>query len=107
MRLLVVLLLVHGLAPGLSEVGEAAVHWAVTGHAAHSADDHGDLGDLGDEHGCGTTQHRCGCCPTQVVAAPERAGVAVAHPGAGGLPPRAEAPPGAPERARLLRPPIA
>jgi hypothetical protein len=67
-RLLVVLMLVHGLAPGLAEVGEAAVHWVRTGHVAHSAADHGDLGDQGSEHGCGTTQHRCTCCSAQVFA---------------------------------------
>lgn len=74
MRLLLVIALVHGLAPGLAEVGEAVVHWARTGHAAHSAADRGDLGDQGPEHGCGTTQHVCSCCTAQaVVPAPEMA----------------------------------
>ncbi|MBK9516084.1 MAG: hypothetical protein IPO09_01800 [Anaeromyxobacter sp.] len=69
MRLLLVLLLVHGLTPALGEVAEAVVHLAATGHLAHSDADHGDLGDQGDEHGCGTTQHQCGCCASQVLAA--------------------------------------
>lgn len=67
-RVLLVLLLVHGLVPDLAEIGEAVVHYARTGHLAHSADDQGDLGDLGTEHGCGTTQHRCACCPAQEAA---------------------------------------
>ena len=67
MRLLLVLLLVNGLTPALGEVVEAAVHLAATGHLAHSADDRGDLGEQGDEHGCGATQHHCGCCASQVI----------------------------------------
>lgn len=67
MRLALVLLLVHGLVPALGEVAEAAVHYAVEGHLAHSQADQGDLGDQGDEHGCGTTQHHCDCCASQVV----------------------------------------
>jgi hypothetical protein len=66
-RLLLILLLIGGLAPALGEVAEAVVHYAVEGHLAHSAADQGDLGELGDEHGCGTTQHRCGCCTSQTV----------------------------------------
>jgi len=67
-RVLLVLVLVHGLVPDLAEVGEAVVHYVQTGHVAHTAADHGDLGDQGREHGCGTTQHRCTCCATQAVA---------------------------------------
>jgi hypothetical protein len=67
-RVFLVLMLVHGLAPGLAEVGEAVVHYARTGHVAHTAADGGDLGDQGTEHGCGTTQHHCTCCETQAVA---------------------------------------
>lgn len=66
-RLFLVLMLVHGLAPGFAEVGEAVVHYARTGHIAHTDADRGDLGDQGSEHGCGTTQHYCACCGTQVV----------------------------------------
>jgi len=70
MRLLLVLWLATGLAPGLGEVAESAVHLATAGHLAHSDADHGDLGDQGDEHGCGATHHLCGCCASQAVAAP-------------------------------------
>ena len=65
MRIVLVLALIHGLVPALGEVAEAAVHYAVEGHLAHSSADQGDLGDLGDEHGCGTTVHHCDCCPSQ------------------------------------------
>jgi hypothetical protein len=67
MRLALVLLLVHGLVPALGEVAETVVHYLDEGHLAHSAADRGDLGDQGDEHGCGTTQHHCDCCSSQVV----------------------------------------
>jgi hypothetical protein len=67
MRFLLVMWLAVGLAPGLGEVAETAVHLATSDHLAHSDADLGDLGDLGDEHGCGTTQHHCGCCTSQVV----------------------------------------
>ena len=71
MRLLLVLLLIHGLAPAFGEVAEAVVHYATTGHLAHSDADEGDLGDQGDEHGCSPTSHRCACCAQQpVVASP-------------------------------------
>jgi len=68
MRVALVILLVHGLVPALGEVTEAAVHYAIEGHLAHTGADLGDLGDQGDEHGCGTTQHQCGCCASQFVA---------------------------------------
>lgn len=75
MRLALVLALILGLVPGLGEIVETAVHYAVEGHLAHSEADRGDLGDLGTEHGCGTTQHHCGCCASQlVVAQPTQAG---------------------------------
>jgi hypothetical protein len=67
-RLLLVLLLVNGLVPSLAEIGEAVVHYTRTGHLAHTAADRGDLGDQGPEHGCGTTQHHCACCPTEAMA---------------------------------------
>jgi hypothetical protein len=69
-RVALVIALIHGLVPGLGEVAETAVHYAVEGHLAHSADDRGDLGDLGHHHGCGTTEHLCGCCASQVLATP-------------------------------------
>lgn len=68
MRVLLVLMLMHGLVPGLAELGEAVVHYTRTGHVAHTAADAGDLGDQGTEHGCGTTLHHCTCCETQAVA---------------------------------------
>ncbi len=69
MRLLLITWLAVGLAPGLGEVAETMVHLTTSQHLAHSDADHGDLGDQGDEHGCGTTQHHCRCCASQVVAA--------------------------------------
>jgi len=68
MRFLLVMWLAVGMAPGLGEVAETIVHLSTSGHLAHSDADHGDLGDLGKEHGCGTTQHHCGCCTSQVFA---------------------------------------
>lgn len=69
MRLLLITWLAVGLAPGLGEVAETVIHLTTSRHLAHSDADHGDLGDQGDEHGCGTTQHHCRCCASQVVAA--------------------------------------
>lgn len=77
MRFLLVVWLAIGMAPGLGEVAETVVHLATSGHLAHSDADHGDLGTQGDEHGCGTTQHHCGCCASQVVAAAPRTEVAI------------------------------
>jgi hypothetical protein len=76
MRLALVLALIHGMVPAFGEVAEAVVHCAVEGHLAHTDADGGDLGDLGcHEHGCGSTQHHCTCCPSQEIAAsPSRAG---------------------------------
>ncbi len=70
MRLLLVLTLLNGLVPGLGEVAESVVHYAVDGHLAHTEADRGDLGDQGCEHGCGTTEHHCLCCASQPLAAP-------------------------------------
>jgi hypothetical protein len=107
LKLLLVLLLVHGLAPGLAEVGEAVVHYARTGHAAHTADDAGDLGDQGAEHGCGATQHRCACCATQPMASPAAVAIAsLAERGGGPFAPRGLTI-AAREPARPFRPPIA
>ena len=107
MRVLLVLMLVHGLVPDLAEVGEAVLHYARTGHVAHAADDHGDLGDQGSEHGCGTTQHRCACCATQPIA--PSADVVIASAGGGVARPLAPAETSllAREPARPFRPPIA
>ncbi|MCP3099439.1 hypothetical protein LZ198_11215 [Myxococcus sp. K15C18031901] len=68
LRVLLILLLVHGLVPSFGEAIELVVHYASTGHVAHEQVDESDLGDLGREHGCGPTQHHCGCCVSQFVA---------------------------------------
>ncbi len=98
MKVLLVLVLVNGLVPGLGEIGEAVVHWARTGHVAHTAADRGDLGDQGPEHGCGATLHHCACCASLAVAPAER--VAAASPDA----PAAQ-PPGASEAVAIARDP--
>jgi hypothetical protein len=107
MRLLLVLVLIHGLVPGVGEVAEAVVHYATTGHLAHSEADDGDLGDQGGEHGCSPTSHRCSCCaPQPLVATPARQVVRIAW-APSRLPP-AEAGQVAPRApARPFRPPIA
>lgn len=106
MRWLLLAILFHGFVPGLAEAGEAVVHLARTGHAAHSPADLGDLGDQGPEHGCGTTQHHCACCETQPVAPACTSLVVMAE----GAPTRsakpAEQTPAAREPARPFRPPI-
>lgn len=104
-RALLVILLVHGLVPGLAEVGEALVHYARTGHAAHSEADHGDLGDQGPEHGCGTTQHHCTCCTGLEVAAPGAVAIAL-HAGVARPVVPVESPHAAREPSRPFRPPI-
>jgi hypothetical protein len=68
MKVLLVIALIHGLVPAFGELVEATVHYATTGHLAHSDADHGDLGDQGDEHGCSPTRHRCACCVAQPLA---------------------------------------
>jgi len=77
MRIALVILLVYGLVPALGEVLETVTHYVTEGHLAHSDADRGDLGDQGDEHGCGTTEHRCSCCASQVVMAAHAGAVAV------------------------------
>ncbi|WP_242392392.1 hypothetical protein [Anaeromyxobacter oryzisoli] len=69
MRLLLVLVLVNGIVPDLAEAGEAVVHCLRTGHVAHCAMHRGDPGRQCDEHGCGSTHHRCTCCASQPLAA--------------------------------------
>ena len=80
MRLLLILTLINGLAPSLGELAEAAVHFAVEGHLAHSQAAHCELGERGDEHGCGTTDHHCTCCASQAVIAPPAGTVLPAVP---------------------------
>jgi hypothetical protein len=77
MRILLVMWLAVGLAPGLGEVAETAVHFATAGHLPHTNADQGDLGNQGDEHGCGTTRHHCGCCASQVLVAAHAGAFAV------------------------------
>lgn len=72
MRLLLILWLAIGMVPGLGEVAETAALLAMSGQLAHSD---GDQRDQGDEHGCGTTQHNCDCCASQVAAAAKPAAV--------------------------------
>ncbi len=82
MRLILILTLINGLVPSLAEVAETAVHYAVEGHLAHSEAARCELGERGDEHGCGTTEHHCTCCASQVVMAPpSRSEQAAARPG--------------------------
>lgn len=66
MRLLLVTWLSLGLAPGLAEAAQSAVHLASAGHLARPEAHCGDLGDQGAEHGCSTTGHNCGCCASQM-----------------------------------------
>lgn len=106
MRVLLVALLIHGLAPAIAELGEAAVHLAWTGHAAHSPDPGDGCGQRGPEHGCGATQHHCACCPGQAMAQPDPGGVAPADGAPRATLAVAVADPASPEPGRLFRPPI-
>jgi len=73
MRAVLIALLIHGLAPALGEVVEAAVHYTVEGYLAGGEAGRPDPCDEGDENGCGTTEHHCLCCASQpVVASPVR-----------------------------------
>jgi hypothetical protein len=105
-RWLLVAMLLHGLVPGLAEAGEALVHYVRTGHVAHTAADRGDLGDQGPEHGCGTTQHRCTCCATQLVEPARKVVVATAEVPAAPALPDAKRELAPREPARPFRPPI-
>ncbi len=107
MRLLLVMWLSFGLAPGLGEVAETAVHLVSAGHLAHSEADHGDLGEQGTEHGCGTTMHHCGCCGSQVVTQGPSLGQAAPHPVTADHPLAAEILVSLVEPAPPHRPPIA
>ncbi|HEY0715306.1 MAG TPA: hypothetical protein VGF45_21680 [Polyangia bacterium] len=66
-RFLLVLVLVHGLVPGLGELVETVAHRVTEGHFAHDLEQGHDRGESTDEHGCGTTSHLCRCCPNQPV----------------------------------------
>ncbi len=104
MRWVLVIFLVNGLVPALVEAAEAVVHVAVEGHAPHGAKDPCDE-DRGGEHGCGTTLHQCGCCPSQVMAPREVVRLAAAELERGGVEPLADQPV-AREPSRPFRPPI-
>jgi hypothetical protein len=95
------------MAPALGDVVESAVHYAVEGHLAHSDADQGDLGDQGCEHGCGTTEHHCQCCGSQVVAPPASSAVAQPPPCSGRTPASAQSLASANDPAPPYRPPIA
>jgi hypothetical protein len=73
LRWLLVIVLIHGIAPGIAEAMEAAVHLAETGHVAHSLADEDGLGEQGREHSCGATYHRCDCCSSSPSTAAVRA----------------------------------
>ena len=64
MRFVLILFLIHGLAPGFGEIVETVVHRIQTGQFAHAAGEPHDEGPASAEHGCGATAHRCQCCPT-------------------------------------------
>lgn len=106
MRLFLVLMLVHGLVPGLAEAAEAVVHYVRAGHVAHTAADKGDLGDQGTEHGCGATQHHCTCCPTQAMAQPGESVVGSLRPTRSAPVPPRDVTLASREPARPFRPPI-
>jgi hypothetical protein len=71
-RWLLLALIVHGLAPGIAEAGEAVVHYVSTGHFAHSPGEE-DLGEQGPEHSCGVVFHDCACCAAMTVLPHPRA----------------------------------
>jgi hypothetical protein len=73
LRWILVLMLVNGLAPGIAEAMEAAVHLVKTGHVAHSIAGEEDLGEQGPEHSCGATFHHCDCCAGSPGTAAARA----------------------------------
>ncbi|MCY1024041.1 hypothetical protein [Pyxidicoccus sp. MSG2] len=107
LRLLLVIVLVHGLVPSLGEGVELAVHYATSGHLAHFEPGEKDLDVGNQEHGCGPVAHHCRCCASQPVLPTSVAEVAPS-------PPVANGPIFGPEQRvavgtyrRLLRPPIA
>ncbi len=107
MRLLLLIVLVNGLAPSLGEAVELVVHYASSGHFAHSEENESDLGDVGKEHGCSPTAHHCRCCASLQAVLP------VSH-GEAARTWTSDDPLRAPEQKvasgvhhRLLRPPIA
>jgi hypothetical protein len=57
-----VVLLLGGLIPGVSEFVENVVHLATQGHLAHAAADGDTHGPVDAEHGCAGVLHVCSCC---------------------------------------------
>lgn len=62
---LLVLGLVWGLTPGLTEVTENLWHLAASGHSAHAAEEGPDHAPQDEEHGCTGTFHLCSCHHSQ------------------------------------------
>ncbi len=105
-RLLLLIALICGLVPALGETVELAVHYAATGHVAHLEPGETDLGSKGKEHGCGPTDHHCGCCASQPVLLPPDLTpvLSLGEPGESLLGP--EEPVAQGVLRRMLRPPI-
>jgi len=55
-------LLVWGLAPGVGEFLENALHFVQEGHLAHATPDGDHHDPTGPEHGCTGAAHLCSCC---------------------------------------------
>lgn len=72
LRWLLVIVLIHGIAPNIAEAMEVAVHLVKTGHVVHSAACTDDRGDQGPEHSCGATYHHCSCCTASPSTAADR-----------------------------------
>ena len=105
-RLFLVIALVCGLVPSMSETVELVVHYVQTGHLAHTEPGEADLGDESREHGCGPTAHHCGCCVSQsVMPAPLLPTLWLETDGRADIPERSQSAPEASPR-RLWRPPI-
>ncbi|MCY1017882.1 hypothetical protein [Pyxidicoccus sp. MSG2] len=108
LRLLLVIVLLHGLVPSLGEAVEFVVHYATSGHLAHFEPGEKDLDTGNKEHGCGPVAHHCGCCASQSVLPTQVASATPPLPPSGDgaiLGPTQRLALGA--YRRLLRPPIA
>ncbi len=105
MRRIVLILVLHGLLPGLGPA-TAAAGVPARGEPTVTAATAPGEGHSDSEHGCGVTLHLCGCCVSQPVAVPtvaadlrELAPAKSRTPGVERLAPRREP-------ARPFRPPI-
>lgn len=79
LRPLMVVALVWGLVPGMSEATENLWHLVRTGHSAHDLSAGQGHAPHGKEHGCNGTFHLCSChhsVPSDLVPAlsPQRCG---------------------------------